>query len=492
MDLANVDSLSFIAPEIVLTVTMLAVFVLDRAVRAAERIGDAVRGGLALALVAMVWVPHELDGWLFARQLVHDPFAAFFEVLFALAAMATVWMSMGSAEVRRMQQGEYYGLLLAATIGACFMAASANLLMAYLSLELLSICSYALAGFVRHDRGSSEAALKYLLYGGVASGVMLFGLSWLFGLCGSLDLVEIHAALVAGSVPPATLTIALVLILAGLGFKISMVPFHMWAPDVYAGAPVPVAAFLSVASKAAGFALLVRVLYPTMSMPAGGGAWDVLGGVEWPQLLAVLAAVTMTFGNLAALRQQRLKRMLAYSGVAHAGYLLMGLVVLDDTGLEAMLFYLIAYYFMNFGAFAVVGILHDHAGSDDLGAYRGLARRGGMLPAVAMAAFLFSLIGVPPFVGFFAKLFLFAAVVQQELYTLAVIGVLNSVISVGYYFSVLRMMFVEPPAADAGVVETTWHARTLHVVLLVGTCALGVAAGPILGFARYSLQFFSG
>ena len=223
-----------------------------------------------------------------------------------------------------------------------------------------------------------------------------------------------------------------------------------------------------------------------------GGAWHFLAGVDWPQLLLVLSVVTMTVGNLAALQQSGVKRMLAYSGVAHAGYLLMGLVVLSTPGLEAMLFYLIAYYFMNLGAFAVLIVVHNHTGSDAIDGFRGLAWRGGAFPAVAMAAFLFSLIGVPPFVGFFAKLYLFAAVIEQKMYALALIGVLNSVISVGYYFLILRTMFLDRPPAGASAVVTTLHDYAILLILLTATCVFGLWSGPMFAFARYSLQFFAG
>lgn len=492
MDPGNVESLLYIAPELVLVGTALALFLVDLVVRDTEHLGDIALGGLALALVAMALVPHELSGWLFGRMLFHDPFSSFFEVIIALSAMVTVWLSIGSAEVRRMSQGEYYGLLVSGAVGAILMGAAANLLIAYLAMELLSIVSYVLTGFVRHDRRSGEAALKYLIYGGVASGVMLYGMSWLFGLCGSLDLVVIHGVLESGDPEPLTLFLALVLTLAGLGFKISMVPFHMWAPDVYQGAPIPVVAFLAVASKAAGLALLIRLLFPTFSAEGSGGAWHFLAGVDWPQLLLVLSAVTMTLGNLAALQQREVKRLLAYSGVAHAGYLLMGLVALSDQGLQAVLFYVIAYYFMNLGAFAVLVLVHNDSGTDTLDGFRGLAWRGGALPAVAMAVFLFSLIGVPPFVGFFGKFYLFAAVIEQKLYALALIGVLNSVVSVGYYFQILRAMFLDAAPEGAGTVASSLQERALILVLLAGTCIFGIWSGPLHGFARYSLQFFTG
>ena len=238
-------------------------------------------------------------------------------------------MSLGSREINGPNQGEYYGILLASGLGMFFMASATNLLLAYLSLEFVSLTSYVLTGYLTRNRRSGEAALKYLIYGGVASGTMIYGMSWIFGLTGSLDYAEINAALLQNAPDQLTLFIALVLMLAGFGYKIAAVPFHMWAPDVYHGAPIPVTAFLSVGSKAAGFALLMRFFYPALSQSGDAGMWQFVPGVEWPQLMLIVAMVTMTLGNLAALNQSNVKRLLAYSSIAHAGYILMGFVVLQ-------------------------------------------------------------------------------------------------------------------------------------------------------------------
>lgn len=489
MEFTLLESLSFVAPELVLIATIVLILALDRVLTDADRLGDIALGGIALAFVAMALVPHELSGWLFGRALAHDPFASFFKALFALATMITAWMSLGSAEVRRMSQANYYALLLAGMVGMCGMAAAGNLAVAYVSFEILSLASYGITGFVHDDRRSKEAALKFLLYGGVASALMLYGMSWTYGLTGSVDFAEIRAAL-AGEAPDAVpLAIALLLMLAGMGFKISMMPFHMWAPDVFSGSPIPVAAFLSVGAKAAGFALLIRVAFPTFSELLADGQWYSLAGVDGPRLLAAFAIASMTLGNLAALRQQGIKRMLAYSGVAHAGYLLMGLASASQQGLEAAMFYLVAYAFMNFGVFAVLLVVHNATGHADLAALRGLAGRGGALPAAAMVVFLFSLIGLPPFVGFFAKLYLFAAVIEQKMYVLAVAGAANTVVSVGYYFQVVRTIAIEAPPADAHEIPLAIHDRMLIVLLLAGTSVLGLASGPLLAFCRYSLEF---
>jgi len=266
----------------------------------------------------------------------------------------------------------------------------------------------------------------------------------------------------------------------------------MWVPDVYTGAPIPITAFLSVASKAAGFALLVRFFYPAMSSLGADGTWRFLPGVDWPQVALVLSMVTMTLGNLAALSQRNLKRLLAYSSIAHAGYMLMGFVVLSNEGVRAILFYMIAYYLMNIGAFLVVMIVANATGREDIDGYRGLAWRGGAAPAIAMAIFLFSLTGLPPLAGFVGKFYLFAAVVRQQFYLLAVVGVINSVISLYYYARIVRTMFLDMPDGSEGVVVLDAHNACLLFFLALPTLVLGVYWAPVIDLADRSVHFFIG
>src|SRR4029077_546354 len=318
--------------------------------------------------------------WLFDRMIVLDAFSVFFKVLLGLALLAVVWMSLGSNEVRgQPNEGEYFALLLSSGLAMFLMASAGTPLMAYLSCEFVSLTSYVLTGFLRHNRRSGEAALKYLIYGGVASGAMIYGMSWVFGLTGAMDYAGIArgiAALDAASRP--ALFLALVLVLAGFGYKISAVPFHMWAPDVYTGAPIPVTAFLAVGSKAAGFAMLLRFFHFGVE-----GAAATVAQIPMLQLASILCVATMTLGNLAALSQTNMKRLLAYSSIAHAGYALLGFVVFADKGVQALLFYLAVYYLMNLGAFWVVMLIANATGREDLEGYRGLAWRGGAAPALA-------------------------------------------------------------------------------------------------------------
>jgi NADH-quinone oxidoreductase subunit N len=349
-----------------------------------------------------------------------------------------------------------------------------------------------LTGYLRRNRRSGEAALKYLIYGGVASGTMIYGMSWLYGAAGSLDYLQINAALVRGDVNPLVVFVALVLIISGFGYKVASVPFHMWAPDVYQGAPIPVTAFLSVGSKAAGFAILMRLFYPGLSQAVEGGDWRFLAGVDWPQLMLVVCMVTMTLGNLAALSQTNVKRLLAYSSIAHAGYVLMGFVILNDDGLRAMLFYLVTYYLMNLGAFLVVMVVVNSTGREDVDGFRGLAWRGGAVPAVAMAVFLFSLAGIPPFAGFIGKFYLFAAVVKERFYLLALVGLLNSLVSLYYYARVVRTMFLDMPQGDEGAVILDAHNAFLLWFLAVPTLVLGLYWAPVFDLADRSVRFFLG
>ncbi len=494
MELGNYASLAHFLPELVLAGGILLLVILDLIMRDKRRLGEVALLIVVLTLLLIAFEPVTTGAWLFHRMLVFDSFAIFFRALIALAALVAVWMSIGSEEVAGCDQSEYYAILLASTFAMFLMAESANLLMAYLALEFVSLTSYVLTGFMRHNRRSLEAALKYLIYGGVASGTMIYGMSWIFGATGSLDFNVINHVLTSPSQVPVLATfIALVFILAGMGYKVASVPFHMWAPDVYQGAPIPITTFLAVGSKAAGFALLTRFFFPALSSLTTSGNWQALSGVDWPELLLFICMITMTLGNLAALQQTNMKRLLAYSSIAQAGYALMGFVVLSNEGIRAMLFYLFAYYLMDAGAFLVVMIVANATGREDIDAYRGLAWRGGIVPAVALTIFLFSLTGIPLTIGFIGKFYLFAAVIRGRFYWLALVGVLNSVVSLYYYLRPIKTMFLDSPAGDEGTMAAadSWN-YGLMGVLAVATIVLGIYWAPVIAFANRSLHFFTG
>jgi len=492
MDLKNVGSLSFFYPELILSGTILLLIVIDLLMRNKRGLAIIALAGSAAALIATFDLYWAQPGWLFHRMMILDKFSLFFKVFALAATILCIWMSLGSNEIKQVHEGEYYTLLLTCTLGIFFMASSSNLLMAYLSLELVSLTSYVLTGFLPHNRRSSEAALKYLIYGGVASGTMIYGMSWIFGMTGSLDYSAIQAALAQNGISKATLFMAFVFIMAGFGYKIVFVPFHMWSPDVYQGAPTPFTAFLSVASNAAGMAIMIRFFFPGVSRMVTGGDWTFVSGVEWPHVLLFLSMITMTVGNLCALNQRNLKRMLAYSGIAHAGYMLMGLAVLNNDGLSAILFYVVVYLIMNLGAFLVVAMIANVTGDEDIETYRGLAWRGAIVPAVCLAVFLFSLTGLPPFAGFIGKFFLFSAVLKQggAFAALAVIAAINSVISLYYYAKVVKTMFLDFPNPEDKTISVALDGFALLIPLTVLTVVFGIYFSPLVRYTSQSLSFF--
>ncbi|MDE0682705.1 MAG: NADH-quinone oxidoreductase subunit N [Candidatus Poribacteria bacterium] len=474
--LSNIESLLYFSPEILLVIFAAAVIILDLVVKNRESAAVAHLSLVGcLCTFAAVLFTHFSFGdegpvSLFLGMIRLDVFSTFFKILLLLATTATILFSLRSEELDTRLKGEYYALLLAITLGMFLMASSTNLLMIFISLETVSLTSYILAGFLTHSPRSSEAAFKYITYGAVASGTMLFGLSLVFGMTGTGDLAQIAGRLTellaAGDIAPLAVLIAITFVLAGVGYKIASVPFHMWSPDVYEGAPIPITAFLSVASKSAGFALFIRFFY------TGFSASGLMEAVDWSFMLAIISALTMTVGNLAALPQQNVKRLLAYSSIAHGGYLLMGGVLLSSEGVGAILFYLVVYLFMNLGAFYVVVLVANEVGSEMIDGYRGLSSRAPLV-AVAMMIFLFSLTGIPPFAGFFGKWILFTAVLEQGYYWLALVGLLNSVVSLYYYARIVKAMFFEDAGEETDRVSFSTGTFALLSVFVIPTIFIG-------------------
>ncbi|MBI3070848.1 MAG: NADH-quinone oxidoreductase subunit N [Deltaproteobacteria bacterium] len=476
------QSVSWFFPELLLAFGALAVLVVDLLVTKHRKKIAVVIGGLfvLLALLKSESAASEHSGVvaLFSGMVVLDPMAFFFKLIFGIAVLVTLFFVYRSAESPEANSGEFVTLLVAVTLGLFLMGAASDMVMMYLSLEFVSLCSYVMAGWSRKDRRSTEAALKYVIYGGVASGVMVYGMSLLYGLTGKTNLFEIRDALAASAPSQLALTLSVVLIIAGIGFKIAAVPFHMWCPDVYEGAPTPVTAFFSVGPKAAGFAMMIRFFYTTFVDATSWGSGTELvavGGAPWPLLVGIIAAATMTLGNFAAITQNNLKRLLAYSSIAHAGYMLMGIASMSRQGVESVLFYLGVYLFMNLGAFLVVIAIRDHTEGEGIEAYRGLSQRQ-PFAAVLMTVFLLSLTGVPPFAGFIGKFYLFAAVLAKGgfyYYLLAIIGILNSAVSLFYYARIIRAMFLEEPVVRAPVGLPLPY-RVALVALAVPTVVLGI------------------
>ncbi|MBI3828085.1 MAG: NADH-quinone oxidoreductase subunit N [Planctomycetes bacterium] len=397
---------------------------------------------------------------LFTGMIARDTFAMYFKFVVLLGTAVSLLMALNARELAGPNRGEFYLLLTATCLGAMFLSSATNLLMIYLSLETLSIVSYAMAGYLRQDRKSAEAGIKYAIYGAMASGIMIFGMSYLYGLTGSLDLTgpsgiaakwfELrHAA--TPSMQGAYLAV-LAMVFCGLLYKIAAAPFHYWSPDVYEGAPTTATGFFSVVPKAAGFAVLVRVLIDFFPL----GSTSHFGGLtRMETTIAAIAVLTMTVGNLAALAQSNAKRMLAYSSIAHAGYMLAGLSALDDgLGPAATLYYLLVYLFMNLGAFLVLVALENFRGSCDLKDLRGAVRREPLL-GVTLVIFLFSLTGLPPLAGFTGKYLIMVKLAERGSWFLVLFIGLNSVISLYYYMRLAKAIAIDPPEAAATPSEPT-------------------------------------
>jgi NADH-quinone oxidoreductase subunit N len=483
-----------IYPEIILTVTLLLVVVADLVLKKTRGTITfcVTASGLLSAMVAAANILSAPSRTLFFNTLASDPMAVFFKLFLVLTSLLVLIVVPRSRELSGVQLGEFYALLLGVTLATLMLASSTDFLMLYLSLETVSIGSYVLVGYLRNDRQSNEASLKYLLFGAVASGSMLYGITLIYGLTGTTKLIGIREIL-AGNFAAASnapmLLIATVLVLAGFGFKTAAVPFHFWCPDVYTGAPTPVTAFLSVAPKAAGFATMLRVLFTGLAIPSAvEGHWTAFNFVDWRFLLLAISVITMTLGNLAALRQENMKRLLAYSSIAHAGYILMGVVVLTTQGMQAVLIYLITYLFMNLGAFLVIIEVYNSTGSFDIKDYRGLYRRSPFL-TISMTIFLLSLMGIPPFAGFFGKFFIFGAAVRENLAWFAVIGALNSVIGVYYYARVIKTMIIEP-GEETGRIRMAWSSRLMVWILLLPTAAAMLFWDQIQRLATTSANLF--
>jgi NADH-quinone oxidoreductase subunit N len=481
-------NLAVIAPEIVVLVTALFVMIvdlfLDREIKGRLAWLGLVGVLAAAGLTLYLWGG---TGGALQDMLVADGYALFLNLVVLTAAALAILFSVEYAQRTGLAQGEYYTLLLLSTAGMMLMAGAVNFMTVFLALEILSIALYVLVGLNRADRRSGEAALKYFLLGAFASGFLVYGMALIYGQASTTSLEGVRAYVVSLTGEfPATLTVGLGLMIAGFAFKVALVPFQMWTPDVYQGAPTSVTAFMSVGAKVAGFAALGRVV-----LYAFGDLWS-----EWVWVLVVLSALTMTVGNLSALRQTNLKRMLAYSSIAHAGYILVGVAAGNQAGASAVLFYLFGYAFMNVGAFAViiaVGRFEGNAGrGETLDDFAGLATRKPWL-AATMALFMLSLAGMPPLVGFLGKLYVFGAAVEANLIWLAVIGVINSVISAYYYLRVIVVMYM----LDSGEVEAgpSLVSPALQVGVGLASVAIvvvGLWPAPILNLAQLSAMALLG
>jgi len=485
------EGLRGIQPEIALTVTALAALVFDLVLKGREsrRVGYLALTGLAFTAWFLFGQWGESAPRTVFGMVAIDQFGNFFK-LFTVAALAIVVLFvMHDQRERKHGVGEYYFLLLGAALGVFFMVSTNNMLLMVLGFELLSLASYSLAGFHKGDRKSAEAAMKYVIFGGLATGIMLYGMSLLYGITGTIDLVKMGAGLVDQlATSPAPVGVAMLLILAGFSYKVSVAPFHFWTPDVYEGAPTPVTTFLAVGSKAAGFGVMLRFLGAIFLRPGVAESVQAYGD-RIGLLLGILAAITMTVGNLAALRQPSLKRMLAYSSIAHAGYVMIGIACMTEAGFSAAIYYLAAYYFMNLGAFGFLLYFEGVNGSDSIDSLKGMGFRAPLI-SIVMVAFLVSLTGLPPTVGYYGKFLLFKEGVTQGLYWLVMVAAINSVISLFYYLRVARALFLSKPSEREAKPEPV---LTGFVTALgVATVVFGIYVSPLVDWAQRSLDVLRG
>ncbi len=496
MDLSYITkSFYLLKPELIISVVIVILVVVDLIMDKNKKLLPYI--SLAGLLVAGYYVINQFGLSAFASKpqnsmgmVAVDSFGAFFKLIIILSSLFVVYFSVNSEEVKQSmdRHGEYYALIFGMILGMFFMVTAADLILVYLSLELVSLSSYVLAGFTRNSLRNSEASLKYIIYGSVASGIMLFGISLLYGLTSSTNIYEINLILQNGNYSSLTMLLSGLLIFTGIGFKISAAPFHFWTPDVYEGAPVTITAYLSIASKAAGFALLIRFIRITFVIGVDeNGYWHLINLIDWKSILVVISILTMTLGNFAALWQSNMKRLLAYSSIAHAGYLLLGLAVLSNAGMTAILIYFGVYTFMTLGAFFVVMLIANKLGTEELDDYKGLGYSAPWL-GISIAIFLVSLTGLPPTAGFIAKLYLFIALVDAKMIVVAVIALLNSVVSLYYYIKVLKNMYLVKVEIEKPAIAVSPANIVMLIILLAPILILGIYFSPLVELAKYSIS----
>jgi len=476
-----------IAPHLFVLLTALVVLIADL-FYPRDRKEDSANLAAALSLAGVIFVMifqaslWKLDGPMttLSGMMVLDRFSLFFNAVFLIAAALSILISWNYLKVERIESAEYYALLLFAVFGMMIMGSTPNLLMIFIGLEIMSMAVYVMAGLLKRQLKSNESALKYFLLGAFSTGFLLYGIVGLYAATGSLNIHEIGNARLSGNFFAMA---GMALLIVGFGFKIASVPFHMWTPDVYEGAPTSVTGFMAVGVKAAAFAAFLRVF-----VTAFGGLQ-----IQWACVLWFLAVLTMTYGNVVALVQTNIKRMLAYSSIAHAGYILVAMVAMiraDNMGAESVLYYLLVYTFMNLGAFGVVAYL---AKKDEqrynIEDYAGIAYRH-PLAALAMTIFMLSLAGIPPLAGFVGKFYIFSAAVKAGLINLVIIGVLNSALSVYYYIRIVYLMYMKDPAEEGALVPPSFTSAAAIALSSLAVLILGIFPSQYLEIARHSIRMF--
>ncbi len=492
----NIQSINFFIPELILVATIAFCLIIDFFLSKKNSFNVAYVAliGIILSGISLWFSSPLITTSLFLNSIVLDPFSRIFKFIFLISSFITILISLDTSELKNRSLGEYFTLITAMILGLILMTSSVDLIMIYLSIELVSIISFILAGYLRFKMISNEAAIKYVIYGAFSSGLMLYGFSLLYGLTGTTKLFEMNKVLFSHDFSHINLSliVSFLLIIAGLGYKIAIAPFHFWTPDVYEGSPTPITAFFSVAPKAAGFALMVRFLNSLFGdvNPLNSENWVSIEGVPWQAILLLLSALTMIIGNLIAIQQENVKRLLAYSSIAHAGYILMGIPLLSKDGVFAVVFYIIVYLFMQLGAFYISIIIADKYKTEKIEDYAGIGWQSPFL-GILMSLFMFSLTGLPPTAGFIGKFYLFAAVINAgtQYYWIAIIGVLNSVISLYYYMRIVKVMYFNEKNIQNSFVPSQFSILLL-LILGIPTIYFGVQWTYIHEWVDSALKFF--
>tara|TARA_B100002052_G_scaffold17896_1_gene14229 strand:+ start:1236 stop:2726 length:1491 start_codon:yes stop_codon:yes gene_type:complete len=493
--MTNLQSLEFFVPELILVITIIAALITDLFLKSSKTdiVGWVLGSGLIVVALSIINLRHVPPTTLFLDMIVIDPFSSFIKLVVILSTILIIIASWNNDELKDYRKGEYFTIMGIMVIGLFLMASSVDIIMLYIAIEVVSIMSFILAAYLKLNTRSNEAGLKYVIYGSFSSGVMLYGLSIIYGLTGSTNYFEIQEAIsILDNAANPALIMALLMIFAGFGYKISAVPFHFWTPDVYEGSPTTITAYLSVAPKAAGFAMIIRFFHQIFSDGNALGL-NLIGTTDmpWPEIIGVLAVATMTLGNLVAIQQESIKRMLAYSSIAHAGYMMLALPVISIDAVEAVMIYLFVYLFMNLGAFFIVITIKNKTGGETFDDYRGL---GWKMPFVGsvMTLFMLSLTGLPPTAGFVGKLYIFKTLIGagESFYWLVLAGGINSVISLYYYFHVVKVMFLEGERSDE-IVQPPATMFGLLIVTAVPSLLLGLYWNPLVTWVKDSIIFYT-
>src|SRR5881296_1782408 len=468
----QIQDIGAITPELELVAFGMFLLIFDLLIPDKRKLGLIALAGIAISGLFLFRL-RNTDFSAYGGVLALDPFSIFFKSIFLIAAALSIAISLKYLDIERENHGEYYALILFATMGMMFMAGAVDLVTLYIGLETMAIATYVLVGFLRSNQRSNEASMKYFLLGAFSSGILLYGMSLLYGLSGSTRFVDIAEALSRRPLTDPISMMAMITLSAGMFFKVAAVPFHQWTPDAYEGAPTSITAFMSVAVKAASFAMMIRIfmiaIYPLRP--------------QWVSVMTAVSVLTMTIGNIAAITQSNVKRLLAYSSISHAGYILIGFIAGNETGLTAVPLYLLIYTFTNIGVWAVVVALRR---KDVIGEH--IDEMGGLYfrhpaAAILMLIFLLSLAGIPPTAGFIAKYYLFAAAIQTGHNLLAVIAVLNAAISIYFYFRIVVAMLMRDQTEKTGLVYSPGLVTALGVAL-VFTVWIGIYPDPFIAMAR--------